>query len=431
MSLRQLAAQVLLRVIHDGQSLTAALETALPRVRDQQDRAFLQALCYGVCRYYDRLDFLLGQLLTKSLRSKDLDIRMLLLSGLYQLRYMRVKPHAAVSETVAAAGKKKWAKGLINAVLREYQRESERLEQLAVNDDRARHAHPEWMIRLLRQSWPEQAAAIMMANNEPAPMVLRVNLTRGTRDEYLALLDQDQIAARVVSYCPAAIILEQAVNVDKLPGFAEGRVSVQDGAAQLAAPLLQLQPRQKVLDLCAAPGGKTAAMLELQPSLHSLLALDVDDMRLQKVRESLLRLGLSAEVLGADASHPEDWSDGRLFDRILLDAPCSAFGVIRRHPDIKLLRRESDIGELCKLQAHILDAAWGLLRPGGILLYATCSVLKQENEWQMDAFLSRWADAEEVKISGEWGLERPVGRQILTGDRQMDGFYYARFRKTP
>ncbi len=429
MNSRRLAARVLLRVLRDGQSLTAALEQQLDNAANAKDRAFVQALCYGVCRQYHRLDFVLDRLLSKPLRGKDLDIRLLLLAGIYQLRHMRVKPHAAVSETVAAAGGKSWAKSLVNGVLRRYQREHESLEGTAESDPAARFSHPDWLIRLLRENWPERAEAIMAANNEPPPLVLRVNLRHGSREEYLALLQERGISAQAAAYCPTAVVLERAVTVDQLPAFAAGGVSVQDGAAQLAAQLLELQPGQTVLDLCAAPGGKTAAILEQQPQLGSLLAVDVDEGRLEKVTENLRRLQLRAEVLCADAARPETWAKGRNFDRILLDAPCSALGVIRRHPDIKLLRRESDIDELVKVQADILDAAWSLLRPGGMLLYATCSVLKRENEQQMAAFLARRDDAEEQKIDADWGLQRVVGRQILTGESQMDGFYYAKIRK--
>lgn len=430
MNPRKLAVQVLLRVLRDGQSLTAALEIVLADEADYQDKAFAQAMSYGVCRYYHRLDSLLERLLSKPLRNKDFDIRILLLLGLYQLRYMRVKDHAAVSETVAAAGKKTWAKSLINGVLRRYQREHDAFEQWIASNEVAKFSHPQWMIRLFRENWPEQAESIMLANNEAAPMVLRVNLRRISREGYLQSLRQEGIAAQAVSCCPTAVQLEQAVSVDKLPGFFDGLVSVQDSAAQLAADLLDVRPGQTVLDVCAAPGGKTAAILERQPSLQSLLAVDVDAARLEKVGENLRRLQLHAELLCADASRVQDWAKGRRFERILLDAPCSALGVIRRHPDIKLLRRASDIRELTTLQSGILDAAWQALQPGGILLYATCSILKQENEDQIAAFLSRHPDAEEIKIIAEWGQERPIGRQILGGDRQMDGFYYAKVRKT-
>ncbi len=430
MNLRGGAAQILSRVIGDGQSLTSALDSYLPKFTDIQDKAFIQALCYGVVRHFFELDFILKQLLGKPLKQKDSDIKALLLIGIYQLRHMRVKSHAAVSETVAATKHKPWAKSLVNAVLRQYLRDSETLQAASQTDQQARHNHPDWLIALLEQCWPEQLEQILTANDTPAPMALRVNLSQGNRDDYLAWLSQHGIAAQTVDFCDSAIILDQPLSVEQLPGFKEGRLSVQDVAAQLAAELLDAQAGHQVLDLCAAPGGKTCAILERQPALRTMLALDIDEMRLQRVADNLTRLKLKAELLAADASQPQTWASGRQFERILLDAPCSGLGVIRRHPDIKLLRRASDIVELQSLQARILEAAWSLLAPGGILLYATCSVLKQENELQISAFLNNHADATEMPIQTAWGIARPHGRQILTGDSQMDGFYYAKLFKS-
>ena len=428
MNCRGCAAQILSRVISDGHSLTAALESQLPKLKDHQDRAFVQAVCYGVVRHYFALDFILQQLLDKPLKPKDSDIQALLLVGLYQLQHMRVKQHAAVSETVAATRHKPWAKSLVNAVLRHYLREAEDLQAACLNDRQAALNHPSWMIHAIQTSWPEQAKEILTANNQPAPMALRVNAIKGSREDYLQRLSQLNVNAQRVNYCPSALILDQALNVDQLPGFSEGLVSVQDVAAQLASGLLDTKPDHRVLDLCAAPGGKTAAILEQQPNLASMLAVDIDATRLQRVNDNLARLQLQANTLAADAGNPA-WADGQSFDRILLDAPCSGFGVIRRHPDIKLLRRESDLEALQILQAKILNTAWSLLAPGGILLYATCSILKQENEQQIAQFLSRHSDAAELAIDADWGIARPHGRQILTGELQMDGFYYAKLGK--
>lgn len=428
MNLRGCAAQILAQVISDGHSLTAALDSHLGKIHNPQDRAFVQAVCYGVIRHYFTLDAVLKQLLGKPLKPKDADIKALLLIGLYQLQYMRVKAHAAVAETVAATKHKPWSKGLVNAILRSYLRDAETL-QTQESSPEARLNHPDWIIHQLEQNWPEQAKSIFAANDQPPPMALRVNLRQISRDEYQTRLSQHGIAAQTLDVCPSALILDQPMNVEQLPGFHAGWVSVQDVAAQLAVDLLAAQPGDRVLDLCAAPGGKTAAILERQPELHSLLALDVDAKRLQRVNDNLNRLGLQADTLAADASQPETWADGRRFERILLDAPCSGFGVIRRHPDIKLLRRETDLVTLQALQAKILRAAWGLLQPGGILLYATCSVLKQENEAQIENFLQEQPDACELPITADWGLARPHGRQILTGSQQMDGFYYAKLSK--
>jgi len=429
MNLRVTAAAILTKVIKDGKSLTVAIDNGLESVQDGKDRAFIQALCFGVLRYYHQFDFILQQLLSKSIRNKDTDIKVLLLIGLYQLKYMRVKPHAAVSETVNAVNKKSWAKSLINGVLRQYQREHEVLDRLVNENYSARYSHPQWLIDCIKKNWPKQFERILQENNKQAPMVLRVNLLQTTRQSYLDKLEQNSIIARSVSFCSTAIILEQAVAVDQLPGFFDGMVSVQDTAAQLSAKLLDVQVGQAVLDLCAAPGGKTAAILEAQADIGSMLAVDINEIRLERVKENLQRLKLQAKTVVGDASKPSQWVNGQSFDRILVDVPCSALGVIRRHPDIKLLRRESDIAELQLMQKKILNEAWDLLRLGGVLLYATCSILKQENETQIEAFLSSHADAQEVLIDAEWGAKRPFGRQILTGDLEMDGFYFAKLIK--
>ena len=427
MNTRLIAAQVLSRVLQDGQSLTAALDSALQAVESSKDRAFIQALCYGVCRTYHRLDFILSQLLDKPL--KDQSVKALALVGLYQLKYMRVKPHAAVSETVLAARKKPWAKALINALLRSYLRDQEALEQKADNLHSSAISHPDWLIKQIEQDWPQQAPQIFQENNLQPPMALRVNLARISQDQYLQQLSGQGIEAIAVSFCTSAIILDKPVAVDLLPGFADGIVSVQDTAAQLAAGLLDVQPGQRVLDVCAAPGGKAAHILETQPQLKELVAVDIDASRMHRVSDTLQRLKLLAELVVGDAAKPEDWWDGQLFERILLDAPCSALGVIRRHPDIKLLRRAEDIQPLQILQQNILRAIWPLLAPGGIMLYATCSILKQENEQQIEAFLKEYPDAVELPIDAGWGFAGSHGRQIMTGESSMDGFYYARIRK--
>lgn len=427
MNLRLIAAKVLTRVVADGQSLTAALEQCLQTVESAQDRALVQALCYGVCRHYHRLDFILEQLLDKPL--KDIHIRLLILVGLYQLAFMRIKTHAAVSETVNAAGRKPWAKGLINALLRRYLRERDQFEKAADGNPAARLSHPEWLIEKIRHDWPAEAERCLHENNQPPPMALRVNLSRISREAYRDLLTEQGIAAEAVDFCASALILGKPAPVEMLPGFSEGLVSVQDAAAQLAAGLLAVQPGQRVLDLCAAPGGKTAHILEIQPHLKEMIALDIDGNRMRRVQDNLQRLRLPAKTAVGDASRPEDWWDGQGFDRILVDAPCSALGVIRRHPDIKLLRRADDIEALRAQQYAILNAAWRVLAPGGRLLYATCSVLKEENERQVLNFLAHHPDAAEVPIVAEWGRAGAAGRQILPGDSAMDGFYYALLRK--
>ena len=434
MNLRIIAAQILCRVLKDGQSLTAALDSHLTTISEAKDRAFVQALCYGVIRDYQSLECALGLLLDKPIRNKDIDIKALILIGLYQLRNMRVKSHAAVSETVAAVGKKTWAKAVINAVLRQYLRDSQAIDLRVDSDILASTSHPRWLLDAIHQDWNDQAKQVIAQNNQPAPMTLRVNLTRTTQAEYCQLLVESGIAAHPVTISTTAIQLQQAVSVDVLPHFAQGWVSVQDTAAQFAASLLQLQAGQRVLDMCAAPGGKTCAILELQPQLAELIAVDIDESRLQRVRENLNRLDLSGfknleGLIVGDASNPQQWWNGQLFDRILLDAPCSALGVIRRHPDIKILRRADDIAVLQQTQKQILEAAWKMLKSGGVLLYATCSILKAENELQNTDFLAAHPDSFEIPIEADWGEQRPVGRQILTGEFDMDGFYYARLGK--
>ncbi len=428
MNTRQIAAHILHSVIGQGQSLTHALDNALPALSNATDRAFVQALCYGTLRYFHRLDYILQQLLNKPVR--DIEVKALLLIGLYQLCFMRIKPHAAVSETVNAVGKKKHhSKGLINAVLRNYLRNAENFEATADRTPVAASAHPDWLIQKIEANWPQQSRAILQANNQQAPMILRINGRFCSRANYLQQLAQQGILATPSPLCPSAIILQQAVAVEKLPGFSQGLVSIQDTAAQFAAGLLELKAGQRVLDVCAAPGGKTAHILETQPEIAHLTAVDINEQRLQRVRENLQRLRLYAETRMGDALEPACWWDGRPFDRILLDAPCSAIGVIRRHPDIKLLRRDQDIRSLQKRQQCILNQIWPLLAPQGILLYATCSILKQENEQQIQTFLSTHNEAYEIPITADWGLATAHGRQILPGDQDMDGFYYAKIGK--
>ncbi len=427
MNTRQVAARVLTRVLQDGQSLTAALDAALPLVELDKDRAFIQALCYGVCRYFYRLDFILSELLTKPL--KDVEVKSLALVGLYQLNYMRVKSYAAVSETVLATRKKPWAKALINALLRSYLRDQVSLEQKADAMQWSAISHPKWLVKQIELDWSEQAKSVFVENNQQPPMALRVNLSQISQADYLQQLAEKGIEATAVDFCPSAIVLKQSVGVDLLPGFAKGLVSVQDVAAQLAAGLLNVQAGQRVLDVCAAPGGKAAHILESQQRIKRLVAVDIDESRMLRVSENILRLNFSADLVVGDAANPEAWWDGEVFDRILLDVPCSALGVIRRHPDIKLLRKPEDIQALRDVQQRILKAVWPLLASDGVMLYATCSILKQENEQQIAVFLDEHPDAVEVPIAADWGFAVSHGRQILPGDSAMDGFYYALIKK--
>jgi 16S rRNA (cytosine967-C5)-methyltransferase len=411
-----------------GRSLADALPAA---VVPEGERALLAELAYGTCRWFQRLDFLLARLLERPLKPRDADLKALLLVGLYQLGGTRVATHAAVDETVAAARAlgKDWATGLVNAVLRAFLRDRAALEAAAAADPAAAHAHPAWLVTRLQAAWPDDWAAVLRAGNGRPPMALRVNRLRGSTADYLDALAAAGLAAAAVDAVPSAVVLDQPVDVGRLPGFGGGAVSVQDAGAQLAAPLLDPRPGEAVLDACAAPGGKTGHLLEWCPEAR-VTAVDVDPRRLQRVSENLGRLGLAARLAQGDAERPDgDWAADR-YDRILLDVPCTATGVIRRHPDIKLLRRAPDVAELVGRQARILDAVWPLLRPGGILLYVTCSLLPEENQRQIDGFLGRRPDACAVPIDAPWGRPAGAGRQILTGERGMDGFYYARLART-
>lgn len=446
----RLAAVRVLERVRGGESLTTALPPFEERV-STENRPLLRELCYGVERWRPQLDALLSQQLARPLKPKDRDLYILMELGLYQLRHLRIPSYAAVDATVSTvtALNKPWARGLINGVLRNLGRaaESGEADESSGGDTSAssaepqsrrsknaseeqRYAHPQWMIDAIRQDWPEQWQQLLAASNERAPMTLRLHPERsGGVDEYRQQLEQQGVVARPISGLSQALMLERPCDVETLPRFAEGAVSVQDGAGQWAAQLLELEPGQRVMDACAAPGGKSAHILERRPELAELLAIDIDPKRIERLRHNLRRAPASCRVLCADAADPDRWWDGEPFERILLDAPCSATGVIRRHPDIKSLRRPSDITALAERQGELLDRLWPLLAPGGLLLYATCSLFKAENEEQITAFLARTADAIEQPITQEIGLKRPVGRQILTGAGEMDGFYYARLRK--
>jgi 16S rRNA (cytosine967-C5)-methyltransferase len=397
---------------------------------DGRDTAFAKRLAFGVLRWLGSLEWLAGQLLDRPLKSKDRDIQGLVLLGLYQLWREDTSPHAAVNETAGCARQlgKPWAVGLVNAVLRRFQRERESLlEQLAAGDQQ--YAHPAWLLARLQGDWPENWQQIVDANNRQAPFWVRCNLARTTRELMAEQITGQQLQADAHHSATAALDVRPPVPVDTLPGFSEGLVSVQDAAAQLAAPLLDTQPGQRVLDACAAPGGKTCNLLELNPGLD-LTALDLKPSRMALIRENLDRLGLEAQLLTADATKPDEWWDGQLYQRILLDAPCSATGVIRRHPEIKWLRDASQVEEVTALQRILLTKLWPLLDVGGIFVYATCSVLKQENCQQIHEFLENHANAECVGPDSGPGLEQEYGRQIFPGEEGMDGFYYAVLRKS-
>lgn len=430
MNPRLAAAKALAAVLSGKASLNSSLPTQLDKVEDR-DRGFTQDLAFGTARWQPRLSALAEKLLQKPFKTADADVEALLLVGLYQLLYTRVPAHAAIGETVGCADKlkKPWAKGLLNAVLRNAQRESETILAELERDPVVRTAHPRWLQKSLKAFWPQQWEAICAANNAHPPMILRVNRRHHGRDAYLALLGEAGIAATPCVYSRDGIVLEAAADVRSLPGFAEGWISVQDEAAQLAADLLDLAPGQRVLDACCAPGGKTCHILEAEPALAGVVAVDLEAKRLVRVKENLERLGLDAELIAADGRDIDKWWDGKPFQRILLDAPCSATGVIRRHPDIKLTRQPDDIVALAQLQGELLDAMWKTLEVGGILLYATCSTLPTENTEVIAAFLERTPGARELDLATAAGIKQPHGRQLLAQQGGHDGFYYAKLIK--
>lgn len=430
MNPRLAAAKALAAVLNGKASLNSSLPTQLDKVEDR-DRGFTQDLAFGTARWQPRLSALAAKLLQKPFKAADADVEALLLVGLYQLLYTRVPAHAAIGETVGCADKlkKPWAKALLNAVLRRAQRESEALLAELEHDPVVRTAHPRWLQKSLKAFWPEQWEAICAANNAHPPMILRVNRRHHSRDAYLQLLTDAGISATPCVYSIDGIVLEAATDVRSLPGFAEGWVSVQDEAAQLAAELLDLAPGQRVLDACCAPGGKTCHILEVEKDLAGVVAVDLEAKRLVRVRENLARLGLSADLIAADGRDTATWWDGKPFQRILLDAPCSATGVIRRHPDIKLTRQPDDIAALAVLQGELLDALWPALEVGGILLYATCSTLPTENTEVIEAFLARTSGARELDLATAAGIKQSHGRQLLAQEGGHDGFYYAKLIK--
>jgi 16S rRNA (cytosine967-C5)-methyltransferase len=429
--LRVLAAQVLVEILSKQRSLTHVLPLYKPKCRNPQDAAFLQALCYGVLRFFPRLVFIATQLLTTPLKQKDNDILYLMCIGLYQLIELKVPPHAAISETVEAAKilKKPWASGLINAVLRNYLRQSELLLKAVSNHSEAATAHPLWLLEHIKAAWPLEADSIIHENNQLPPLVLRVNQQKISREHYLLQLEKLEMTAKIVPGTTCAILLPTPQEVTHLPGFKEGWFSVQDGAAQLTPSLLNLSPGLRVLDACAAPGGKTTHIIETEPQLAEVVALDISLERTKSIQENLNRLQLSAAVLTHDAMLPATWWDGQLFDRILLDAPCSSSGVIRRHPDIKLLRKVTDITAYAEKQFALMSALWPLLKQNGLLLYATCSIFPEENENVINHFLKEHSDAHPLPIQASWGHSVSVGHQFLPGQNNMDGFYYARIEK--
>jgi 16S rRNA (cytosine967-C5)-methyltransferase len=424
---RAAAVAVLADMLGPGRTLDAGLDAHVAELGAGRDRALARELCYGTARWLPRLETCLDLLLDKPLRKRETVVHAVLLLGLYQLMYTRVAEHAAVAESVSLVRRagRQWATGLVNAVLRGFQRRRAQLLADLERDAQGRYAHPDWLIDATRDAWPDDWQGVLDSNNERPPLALRVNARRCPRSRYLAELEASGIAASAIAHTGQGVRLHQPRDVESIPGFGDGRVSVQDGAAQLAAGILDPRPGMRVLDACAAPGGKSTHVLELQPALGELVAVDSDGERLKRLDENLTRLALQATVVCADAGEPSGWWDGTPFDRILADVPCSGTGVIRRHPDIKLHRRLGDLQSLAGAQIRLLGALWPLLAPRGRLLYATCSYLPRENDHVLAEFLAKHPDATGGPIPYAWGRATEHGRQVLPGEDSMDGFYYA------
>ncbi len=429
MNLRARAAQTVEAVLERGESLATALPYAQSKLENAKDKALLQEITYGVMRELMQLEYYIAALVENPLKGKQRIVHYLMIVGAYQLLHMRIPPHAALGETVAAIDDldRPKFKSLVNGVLRSLQRDHEKLLEKMPTKGPVTFNHPKWIIKRATQAYPKQWQQILKANNERSPMWIRNNASIQTRDEYLEQLATANISASKGIIGDNSILLESPMPVTALPNFDEGACSVQDGAAQQAAEILDAQSGDYVLDACAAPGGKTCHIIELEKEVE-VVALDCDERRLERVQQNLDRIGLEAKLICGDGTQPDTWWDGKLFDRILLDAPCSATGVIRRNPDIKWLRRESDIAPLVALQREIFDASWDLLKPGGTFVYATCSILPAENSEQVISFLERHDDATLIPLNENDTPSTP-GWQILPGQDNVDGFYYAKFVK--
>lgn len=432
----RLAAAIILKpVLQQQQSLSVESFSEAEKSLSANDQGFLRELCYGTLRYQPLLMAYIERLLEKPLRNKDADITALLLLGIYQLDYLRVPDHAALNATVNCCQGlgKSWAKKLVNGVLRNYLKRRDELQQALTWWQRC--AHPKWLAESIKRAWPDQYQQVLEANNHQAPLCLRLSPGVDRQDYQEKLLEQG-MASEPCQWSPQGLRLQKSTDVQQLPGYEEGSFAVQDEAAQLAAYLLAPQDGQRILDACAAPGGKTAHLLAMQKQIN-LVALDKDARRCQTINENLERLklaktgdsGTSVIVKAADANRLDQWWDGQCFDGILLDAPCSATGIIRRHPDIKLLRQSGDIANLVQQQRTLLDTVWQTLSPGGVLLYATCSILIEENEQVVADFIANTADARSVRIDANWGIGCQYGRQLLPQRYGTDGFYYTKIQK--
>ncbi|OUS31025.1 16S rRNA (cytosine(967)-C(5))-methyltransferase ['Osedax' symbiont bacterium Rs2_46_30_T18] len=431
MNVRQLAVKTLTPLLCDSGALKYSLQKNLVDCPDNL-KPLLQQLCYGSMRHYPQLLCILNKLVSKPLKPKDADIQALLLIGLYQLYKLRIAEHAAISETVdvCKALKKPWATSLVNATLRNFQRQQSTIIEQLSSDKSFKYNHPHWFIEKLKHNWPEQWQSILAANDLHPPLTLRTNISKVSRETLLNKLQRQGIAAKETEYSKYGLILEIPTDVTAIEGFSTGEFSVQDEAAQLAAPLVDPQEGENILDACSAPGGKLLHLLELnQGKATTFQGLELEQHRAERIAENFQRINLACKLHIGDATN-RDWWNGKLFDKILLDAPCSATGVIRRNPDIKLLRKSEDIHSIVKLQRAILENLWGLLKNKGRVIYATCSIFPQENENMIASFLREHEDARHIEINENWGVSRKYGRQLFPAADANDGFYYAIIEKT-
>ena len=424
-NLRATAAFAVHQVVFRGRQLPRTLERALAGY-DSEDRGLVTEMTSGAVRWFWLLEHYLNILLDKPMQRKHQEILCLLYVGLYQLEFMNTPVYASVSETVNAASEmgKPWARGLINAIMRKYLRIR---DQLDVDEfpDHCHYSHPAWMVDLIKQEWPQYWKDILQANNRRPKMTIRVNINKTNVPEYLDRLDNLGIAAAVDPSSPSAIELEHRTSIDNLPGFGEGVVSVQSVASQLTALSMDLAPGHRVLDACSAPGGKLLHMLEIQPDLDEVVAVDIDQTRTAEIVDNLNRANMNATVISADSSRPDDWWDGKPFDRILVDAPCSALGVISKHPDIKHHRKPEDIEQTAQRQGQLLEALLPLVKLNGKLLYSTCSILSRENDSQIENIVQNHRSYTCDSLPSTLGQSTRFGRQRLQGSAGGDGFYYA------
>ena len=432
MDARALSARIVATVLEKKTHLDQVLSANAGHIKDAREKALIQELCYGTLRWYFRLDAILSRLVNKPLKSKDLDIKALLLCGLYQLLFLRTPDHAAVSATVEATKtlNKSWATQLVNAVLRRFLREREAMEQEILESPVPCYAHPDWFIARVKNQWPEFWQTILETNNQYPPLHLRVNRLRETRDGYINRLRDSGINASPARFAESGILVHEPVPAETLPGFASGHITIQDFGAQLVTTLLNPSKGMRVLDACAAPGGKTGHIIEICPEITELVAVESDINRVKLLENTQSRLGFAATIINADVTQPDVWWDGQLFDRILIDAPCSASGVVQRHPDIKYIRTPEQIAKLLPVQQCMLESLWPLLKSGGILLYITCSVFTEENDEQIKMFCNHHENVKISPVAVDWGLPTRYGRQTLPGHDEAGGFYCSILMKT-